>query len=371
MAGQHLVFVAGASPQIITETVSALLSRGVAIGGIDVLTTETGRQAIVDALWGKGDHWKRLAAAYPAAKRCRFSPRRIAVLRDAHGAPLRDVRSPADSEAAGDQIADFVRSHTRAGDPPLHASIAGGRKTMGYLLGAAMMLYGRAEDRLSHVLVHPPELEGTDFFFRPHGRRDAFHCYRGPGKQPVRVKTSEIDIELAELPFPRLRAIGDIRKRATENFSSLVAQLQGEIDVLTAARVSVQAEEHLVICGNRGVRLSPVRTAIYALLAERRRNGCRQSGCVGCPVCFVSKDDIDGPFRERLSGWMRKQRSAGVSAAQWSIKNFLPEVPKINAELRRCLKGGSTPYEIKRWGPKGKRHHGLTLQPDAIAVSWE
>ena len=33
---------------------------------------------------------------------------------------------------------------------------------MGYLLAPAVMLYGRREDRLSHVLVHPPDLEGTD-----------------------------------------------------------------------------------------------------------------------------------------------------------------------------------------------------------------
>ncbi len=37
-----------------------------------------------------------------------------------------------------------------------------GRKTLGYLLAPAMMLYGRREDRLFHVLVHPPDLEGTD-----------------------------------------------------------------------------------------------------------------------------------------------------------------------------------------------------------------
>jgi CRISPR-associated protein (TIGR02584 family) len=32
-------------------------------------------------------------------------------------------------------------------------SIAGGRKTMGFYAGYALSLYGRAQDRMSHVLV--------------------------------------------------------------------------------------------------------------------------------------------------------------------------------------------------------------------------
>ncbi|MBI4517309.1 MAG: TIGR02584 family CRISPR-associated protein [Deltaproteobacteria bacterium] len=371
MAVRTLLFVAGASPQIITETVWALVRDGVSGGEVFVLTTTRGRESIMQQLLRRGGKWSQLRSEYPGARRFGFTPKSIEVLKGADGRELDDVRSGADNVAAADQIARRVAALTRDGSPALHASIAGGRKTMGYLLAAAMMLYGRAEDRLSHVLVHPAELEGTDFFFPPNTRSNARLRYRGPAKKPVRVQAAAIKIELAELPFPRLRAVGDVRERTSVSFSNLVMQLQGEIDVLTAARVSVQPSESLVICGAQGVHLSPVRAAIYALLAEQRRDGCRQADCNGCPSCFVSKQHVEGAFREQLSAWMRKQESSGVNAVQWTVKNFLPEVPKINVALRRCLKGGSEPYEIKMWGPKGNRHHGLTLRPEAIAVSWE
>jgi CRISPR-associated protein (TIGR02584 family) len=371
MSNCNLVFVAGASPQIITETVWALVREGTSGGEVVVLTTTRGRQSVVQQLLGPGGQWNRLRREWAGARKFVLTKDSIEVLKGADGRELEDVRSAADNVAAADQIARGVAALTRAGSPPLHASIAGGRKTMGYLLAAAMMLYGRAEDRLSHVLVHPAELEGTNFFFPPNDEGKTRHRYRGATKRVVTVKGSEVRIDLAELPFPRLRAIGDVRQRATVNFSSLVTQLQGEIDVLTAARVAVQPSDQLVMCGTRAVRLSPVRAAIYGLLAERRRAGCQQAACDGCPSCFVSKQDVEGPFREQLSAWMRKHESSGVNAVRWTVRNFLPEVSKINATLRRTLKGGSDPYEIKKWAPEGDSHHGLTLRPEALTVSWE
>jgi CRISPR-associated protein (TIGR02584 family) len=363
-----LVFVAGASPQIVTETVYDLLREPVAETDVYVLTTSTGRGIITRQLLDHDGHWRRLLGEHREARHFHLVQRNVRVLTDATGAELADVRSSADNAAAADQIMRFVAEHTRESLPPLHASIAGGRKTMGYLLAAAMMLYGRPQDRLSHVLIHPPELEGTDFFYPPAGDA-AVLTYRQPGGRRVRVRAQDIRVERADLPFPRLRAVRDLRELPAVNFSALVGQLQSDLDVLTAARVSVQPEQDLVVCGTRGVRLSPVRAAIYALLAERRQAGCGQPDCVGCARCFVSAEDVSGWFRERLSALMRVRQSAGVGP-RWGARNFLPEVPKINQELRGRLRGASGPYEIRMWGRKRARYHGLTLRPDAIEVLW-
>lgn len=368
MAGQHLVFVAGASPQIITETVCVLLSRGVAVRGIDVLTTEAGRQAIVNALWSKNGHWRQFVAAYPAAKHCLFSPRHIMVLRDAHGAPLQDVRSAADSEAAGNEIADFLGSHTRDGCLPLHASIAGGRKTMGYLLAAAMMLYGRAEDRLSHVLVHPAELEGTDFFFPPHAHRDAFHCYRGPGKKVVRVKASEIRIELAELPFLRLRALRDPAALRAQSFKSLVDQMQADLEVLTRPLLEIDTGRTTVICSDREVRLRPVEFEIYRLLAERRLR-CKGRACGGCETCGVPAGELTRSFRADLSDRMRRRQSSGVHEAKWDERDFRSHVSKINRALDRVLRAGGRPFRISSSGERGHLLYGIGLSPECITLA--
>ena len=48
-----------------------------------------------------------------------------------------------------------MREITADPQASLHVSIAGGRKTMGFYVGYALSLFGRAQDRLSHVLVPP------------------------------------------------------------------------------------------------------------------------------------------------------------------------------------------------------------------------
>jgi CRISPR-associated protein (TIGR02584 family) len=47
----------------------------------------------------------------------------------------------------------------------LHVSIAGGRKSMGFFAGYAFSLFGRTQDRLSHVLVNDPFESFPDFYF--------------------------------------------------------------------------------------------------------------------------------------------------------------------------------------------------------------
>ncbi|MBV5299598.1 MAG: TIGR02584 family CRISPR-associated protein, partial [Rhodoferax sp.] len=77
-----------------------------------------------------------------------------------------DIRSPADNRAAADFITAQVRAITADSGCALHASIAGGRKTMGFYLGYALSLFGRPQDRLSHVLVSEPFESSYDFFYR-------------------------------------------------------------------------------------------------------------------------------------------------------------------------------------------------------------
>lgn len=366
VAGQTLLFVAGASPQIVTETVAALLDAGAAVDRVRVLTTAIGRQRIREALWGDQRQWRRLAAAYPVARRCRFSPRDLIVLRDAAGAVLPDVRSLADNTAIADQIVAHVAELTAGGAPPLHASLAGGRKTMGYLLAAAMMLYGRREDRLSHVLVHPPELEGTDFFFKAPGGGGVAEIRRPDGRR-VRVATKEIRVELVDLPFLRLRAVRDPAMLRAQSFSALVEDLQEDLDALRRPHLVIDPAAGRIVCSGRAVALPPVRLAIYALLAERRRQGCGRAECAGCERCFVSAAEIAGAFREALRQRLRDMQSVAVSAA-WGAPEFRSEISKIRAALRRALRAASDPYEIHRIGARRRLSYGVRIDPAVISA---
>lgn len=77
-----------------------------------------------------------------------------------------DIRTVADNEQAGDQIASFLQ--TKACEPAvrLHCSLSGGRKTMTHYMGIAFQLFARPWDNLYHVMV-APEFEKVDKFFYP------------------------------------------------------------------------------------------------------------------------------------------------------------------------------------------------------------
>jgi CRISPR-associated protein (TIGR02584 family) len=367
MEAASLLFVAGASPQIITETVYGLLQRGaVAPTRVRVMTTTAGRQRIRTELLGRGGHWVGLAREHPQARAFHLAARDVVVLQDSNGRPLDDVRSDADNVAAADQIASTVADLTRDGAPPLHASIAGGRKTMGYSLAAAMMLHGRREDRLSHVLVHPASLEGSDFFYPP-ARPTGLCRYRRADGRAVSVQASAIRVELAELPFPRLRILKDMTRARKLAFSELVRQIQFDLDLLASPGVTVRAADDVIACAGRPLHLTPVQVEIYALLAERRKGGCPLRECGGCPVCFLPAEEIAGMFRARLSQRMRARESAGVGA-EWGGANFRPERQKINGKIREVLRDASEPYVIRAIGDKRNRLYGISVAPDAITI---
>lgn len=366
MADRNLLFVVGGSPQIVTETVFALLSKGGGATDVHVLTTTVGRDALRAQVLARGGAWGRLRREYPGARRFRFSARAVQVLQDARGRPLADLRSADDSVAAADQIARRVADLTRDGCPPLHASIAGGRKTMGYLLAAAMMVHGRRADRLSHVLVHPSDLEGTDFFFPPR-RRSGYAIHRRGDGVAVRIGAGAVRIELAELPFPRLRGLRGGTELHNATFSQLVNDLQDDLDALAVPQVVVDAGRGMVLCADRLVRLSPLRLAIYELLAARRRDGCGRTGCSGCARCFVPAVEIGGPVRQALRETLQRRSSIGVGG-MWDARNFRPEVRKINAAIERELRGASRPYRIRAIGPRTERAYGLGLDPESIRI---
>ena len=89
------------------------------------------------------------------------------MVEDEHGKQLDDAATDKDHQLTADFIIDKVRTLTADGQLPVHASLAGGRKTMTFLLGYAMSLYGRPEDELSHVLVSQGFENIREFFTRP------------------------------------------------------------------------------------------------------------------------------------------------------------------------------------------------------------
>lgn len=75
---------------------------------------------------------------------------------------LPDIRDNDDNLSAADFIAGLVEELTKDSESVLHASIAGGRKTMSAHLQTAMMLFMRRGDSISHVVLTQDDLFEED-----------------------------------------------------------------------------------------------------------------------------------------------------------------------------------------------------------------
>jgi CRISPR-associated protein (TIGR02584 family) len=199
-----LLAVSGMSPQILTETLYALcVDNGQSAfipTEVHLITTLEGSQRarlqLLHAETGKFQHFCR---DYKFSS-IQFNENHIHVIADDAGNELNDIVTPEQNEAAADFICNKVRELTLDEDSALHVSLAGGRKTMGYYMGYALSLFGREQDRLSHVLV-TDQYEGLhDFFYPTLKSRIIYDRNNKP------LDTQRAEVMLAEIPFVRLRS---------------------------------------------------------------------------------------------------------------------------------------------------------------------
>lgn len=195
-----LLAVTGMSPQVITETLYAMHMAGKGWpDGIRLITTTLGAQRAWQGLVENGQ-LQRLAHELGVPP-LPFAQGDILVVPNAAGEPVVDARSEADHEAMADFITNVVRELTSHDALAIHASIAGGRKTMTFYLGYAMSLFGRHQDSLSHVLVNEPFENRSDFFFPT---REPCPLQPRPN-EATGPDASKAEVTLADIPFVRLR----------------------------------------------------------------------------------------------------------------------------------------------------------------------
>lgn len=203
-----LVAVTGMSPAILTETVWALAHEQPAtrVRRVVAFCTSQSAASIRRELLESGV-WENLRRSLRAGDdefvfgdtgdHLRVFTRR--------GRELDDLRTPEDNTAAADFILEHLRAFVENPDIHVVASIAGGRKTMGALIYAAMTLIGRETDRVTHVLVSE-DLE------RQRDPKFYFPASSAQGKKLV----------LADIPFVPLRNRFQDLGSMPGNFSTLV-----------------------------------------------------------------------------------------------------------------------------------------------------
>ena len=198
-----LLVVIGMTPQIVTETLYKLAvdSDPVFIPDeVHIITTREGADSARLALLGIGQEggWIERFRQDFDLPQIRFTEDMIHVIQDTEGLFLDDNESYEHNRIAADFIIGKMREFTSDEQTALHVSLAGGRKTMSFYAGYALSLYGRTQDRLSHVLVSPPFQNNRDFFYPP------------PKAERLEIgnryySTDDARIVLSDIPFVRMQ----------------------------------------------------------------------------------------------------------------------------------------------------------------------
>ncbi len=359
-----LIFVAGATPQVVTETIYALSRQipPVHADEIIIITTATGKRIIHDALVSQGK-LIQLVTEYQLPPLA-LTDESYVVIKDADGSQLDDIRNLKANESAGDQIVELVRSAASDPDTRLHCSLAGGRKTMSFYLGTALQLFGRKQDRLYHVLVSPAFETHPDFFYKPIQPRDIE--VSTPGGTVQILDTAGAEIELAELPFIRLR---DKFNFGNEGFEALVKQGQTDIDTATVLPdLVLDYASRSIHIGKHEVELLPTQLMIYSAFLKQKTLHCKyheRTYCGDCTGCFLPIAELGSrPALEAMAAdyarihGSRDKRDELME--KWphglDVELLRQNVSKLNRSIREAIadEAVSVHYLIKtsrrKWG---------------------
>lgn len=353
-----LLAVTGLSPQVVTETVYALVTREPPFvpTEIHLITTREGAQRARLALLSDDPGWfHRLRADYglpPIA----FDASHMHVLADAHGAALDDIRTDEDNLAIADAITEHVRRLTADPECSVHVSIAGGRKTMGFYLGYALSLFGRPQDRLSHVLVSEPFESSWDFF------------YPTKVSRVIQVKDNKLadardsTVTLAEIPFVRLR--GELSRALLEGRAGFAATVAAANAALAPPQLTLDPASGRVRMAGKLFKLAPAEFAFLAVLARR----ALQRG----PALKPPKKDVAD--RDWARAFVAEVRAA---CGQANVPGRVEELEhrgadndyvsqrltRLHKALERQLDVAAAPYRVD--GRRGQGYR-LRLPPEAI-----
>ena len=355
-----LVVVTGKSPQVVTETTYALAVREPAWVPTEIrlITTRMGAEIAEQGLLNGEGWFHRLRRDYdlPAID---FNAERILTLSDAASEPLDDIQTPADNTAAADAITQLLCDLTEDDASALHVSIAGGRKTMGFYLGYALSLYGRRQDRLSHVLVNPPYESLPEFF------------YPTPTEMMVKTRSGclvdarDAQVGLAEIPFVRLReGLPEDLLAGKIRFHDAVEAAQRAIGPVELA---IDLSGKRVCAGGRIFHLPPVQLAFLAWLARRRKKGLEW---LRCPAEGVPEREYGVALMREYNATVGEMgandRTAERLKAGMDASFFSQTKAKLHKSLKDALdRREAAAYQVARGGVQ-PAVYGLDIDPNAI-----
>ena len=364
-----LLVVTGMSPQIVTETLWALAvaqrDTPFVPTEIHVLSTQEGVDRARLLLLSEEPGWfHRLRRDYGLPE-IAFPPEHLHVLMDRQGRALNDIRTPEDNEAAADRITDIVRAFSADPSSALHVSLAGGRKTMGFYLGYALSLYGRPQDRLSHVLVSEG-YESSNAFFYPTPYEHVIQVGYGEKLKPLDCAQAQID--MADIPFVRLRS--ELPPRFLREGTQFSTVVMAANRALEPPLLMLDAENRRVLADGQEVRLTSIQFVLCWWMATATKEGN--------PEIDLARRDVADSFLDCYAQFV-PEFSGEYMEAEDSLRRpdkdikgyFAPHLSRVKKAYEAALGvSAARRYEIRKVGPRRAGHlYALDLKPEEIVLT--
>lgn len=361
------LFITGLNPQVVTETLWSLARAPSPFipTEISLLTTREGRSRALLMLLPSAEAGSEGPQALvnlgheigvPDLAQ-RLPPSAIHVVADAAGVGLDDIADESANMAAADAITTVIRDFTADPAAALHVSIAGGRKTMGFLAGYALSLFGRMQDRLSHVLVPEPYQSHPQFFFPPTAPRVLFSRDNRP------ISTADAIVRVADIPFVRLRGAFPPRTLARAgSFAAAVAELQQHF---VPPRLMIDPKRRVAEAGGVSLALSPsLLGALLWFARDRLRSDHGIDWRLADPAPLIAAlAEVAGPAQ---AASIRDSFVNGLEHAWLTEKKT-----RTNKIVRDALGSAAAPYLIEALGSRPRTRYRLATPPEAIIVVGE
>ena len=257
---------------------------------------------------------------------------------------MADIRSVEDNTAAANAITTTLRQLSADNNSALHVSIAGGRKTMGFYVGYALSLFGRAQDRLSHVLVSDAFESIPDFF------------YPTPYASTLNTRTGGIEdsqnakVTLAEIPFVSLRhGLPESLLKGNATFNETVETAKR---ILAVPELHIYREKGFIEAAGKKINVSPTSLALLVVFAKRVKNN---QAPLQAPNKLIPNAELGRAYTDEYKICLRGTSSKSVSKMFIDLykngmdgERFSPILSRLNKELRFELEQAAEIYCIQK-----------------------
>lgn len=319
-----LIAVSGLTPQIITETLYCLsVQRKININELYVITTARGR----DVINGEDSKIKypplkkeisRLCKIYNIKPPKFFNNDTHIIVAKEESVEMPDIRTDKQNKLFPNKVCEVIREKTTDKENVLFCSVSGGRKTMSIYLAFALSLFGRADDKLLHVLTD----EKNEFknFFPENKNEDKF-------------------LELAEVPYVKLRPLisenFDKYKIKSLTFDKAVSITQKQLELLNQDKLILDTKSDSVkFAFNDPVKLHPKEFNFYLKFVKAKKENINFLDITDLAIEEGANSGNIYEFKEKILSRIKKINNKIESAIRdFDLNNlFLIQGPRFHKE---------------------------------------